>query len=279
MIENKINLPRPRVGIVGPFSGPRAGYGHLLQEQVQQIGLSEYVDIIWENDKADPICSAQAAHALIKQNLLAVVGHFNSDSALAASEIYRVAGIPLLLPASTALTLSELPLTYRICPNDQDQAKTIIKFINKNDYKRVGVWVDGSPYSLRLKNLLESDNKFTPACPHDLTRKDVLVLLGAHHHVAQALIEFKKNGEDFTALCCDDCSIQEFSQLIGVMKNIFVATPYPDFSGCIQYAAKLIISYIKMKASENFSCWLAKEERDFLKQQYRYSYFRIKSIV
>ncbi|MDP3704518.1 MAG: ABC transporter substrate-binding protein [Legionellaceae bacterium] len=266
---HRINIPcNLQVGVVGPFSGPRACYGDLLKQEVLSTGLQQYVDILWEDDAADPIIAGKIAHSLVKKGVFTVLGHFNSACARTAGSIYSSAAIPLLLPASTAIDLTECLRTFRLCPNDQDQIQSIMNFVSSHSFEHVAIWTDGSAYGLRLRDLIESQMQQTWLDPADLKNNSLLILLGAHHHVADFLLNLMPTSYNITALCCDDCSIEAFHHLVKDIPNIWVVTPSPDFRGCVRSAAELIISYVTMKTDIPFEHWLSRPDGPFLMQQH-----------
>jgi branched-chain amino acid transport system substrate-binding protein len=107
-----------RIGFVAPLSGDDANYGHDLQNGVQ-LALDEanaqglkigdqpaHFELVPLDDQGDPRLGMQAAAQFANLGVSAVVGHFNSGTAIPASRIYESAGIPMIDPAATNPTLT-----------------------------------------------------------------------------------------------------------------------------------------------------------------------------
>ncbi|MDR3100011.1 MAG: branched-chain amino acid ABC transporter substrate-binding protein [Paraburkholderia sp.] len=125
-----------RIGFVAALSGEYADYGHDLQNGVQlaiddanaqgvKIGdQTARFELVSLDDRADPRLGMQAATRLANQNVAAVVGHFNSGTAIPASRIYESAGIPMIAPAATNpfLTAQGFANTFTVISNDAQNA-------------------------------------------------------------------------------------------------------------------------------------------------------------
>jgi branched-chain amino acid transport system substrate-binding protein len=125
-----------RIGFVAPLSGEYADYGHDLQNGVQ-LALDEantqgvkigdqtaHFELVAIDDRADPRLGVQAAARLANQGVAAVVGHFNSGTAIPASRIYESAGIPMIDPAATnpVITAQGFANTFTVISNDAQNA-------------------------------------------------------------------------------------------------------------------------------------------------------------
>jgi branched-chain amino acid transport system substrate-binding protein len=266
-----------KIGVVGPFTGPRSAYGDLLKQIINQSSLPDYVDILWGDDQGQKLAGEQVAKEFSHQSPLAVLGHFNSDSAYAAAKIYSLHHIPLLLPASTSLLLSELPYVYRICAHDQLQVDALVNFLSAYRKRRFYIWTDESAYSQRLKALLtqRDTGPWFQGPASAMTEDDIVILLGAHHAIAKYLIPLKQSLPTIMALCCDDCAIPEFYLWMKEFKNIWIATPHPGFADCIQTAADLVLGYLQSKSQSSLNDWLNKNSLGFLNGQSRHSYFKL----
>lgn len=125
-----------RIGFVAPLSGENANYGRDLQNGVQ-LALEEanaqglkigeqpaHFELVAIDDEGDPRLGVQAAAQLANQGVSAVVGHFNSGTAIPASRIYETAGIPMIDPAATnpALTSQGFANVFMVISNDAQNA-------------------------------------------------------------------------------------------------------------------------------------------------------------
>lgn len=271
----KFNFKKIRVGVVGPLTGPRACYGEMLLETIKNTSLNSYAEIIPGDDQADPECAKQIAKSLVEQNVLAVIGHFNSMSAQTASPIYSASNIPLLLPASTLQELTKMPCTFRLCANDMDQIKAIVSFISTLSYQNISIWVDNSTYSIRLKNLLLQHAPQLPWTKNTNKENDVLILLGTHHHIIDYLLTHRDQLSHVVKICCDDCSIQAFIDSVNSIPNVWIATPNPDFSHCVKKAADCISLYLQQSSHDPLPYWLENKSGLFLNRENASASFKI----
>ncbi|MFC4705243.1 branched-chain amino acid ABC transporter substrate-binding protein [Paraburkholderia caffeinitolerans] len=121
-----------RIGFAAPLSGDYADYGRDLQKGAQlaiddanaqgvKIGdQTAHFELVSVDDRADPRGGVHAAARLANENVVAVVGHFNSGAAIAASRIYESAGIPMIAPTATNPTLTSQGFanTFTVIAND-----------------------------------------------------------------------------------------------------------------------------------------------------------------
>lgn len=125
-----------RIGFVAPLSGDYANYGRDLQNGVQ-LALDEanaqglkigdqtaHFELVALDDRADPRVGVQSAAQLTNQGVAAVIGHFNSGTAIPASRIYESAGIPMIDPAATnpVITAQGFANTFTVISNDAQNA-------------------------------------------------------------------------------------------------------------------------------------------------------------
>jgi glycine/D-amino acid oxidase-like deaminating enzyme len=154
-----------RVGVVGPFTGPRAAWGRLLRDAVEAV---PFAPIRWEfyDDEGDAaVALARAKEIASGEGFRAVIGHFNSAGAQAALPLYRAAGIPVIFPLATAPGLLDGAdgWALRTCPDDAAQAAAIAQAVLRQGFTRVAVMHDRSGYGRALATLLQR------VAPPDLT--------------------------------------------------------------------------------------------------------------
>lgn len=221
------------IGVVGPFSGPRSCYGDLLANTVLKSDYAPYFEYIFKDDQADPRVSKIIAKELIEANVQGVIGHFNSKSAVAAAEIYP-SSIPVALPASTALELCKFSNIYRCCATDLQQAQHLIKFKTEIKHKKCYIWHDNSAYALSIYQYLPQDIDILDIT-HKLSDQDLVILLGSHYNVANLISMLNYSGK-ITAICSDDCSIDEFKKLTFKFSDIkkYIVQPSPSFTEGIE---------------------------------------------
>ncbi len=221
------------IGVAGPFSGPRAAYGDILKHAVELSSGSFRLQ--YEDDCAQVSQARAAAERLVQAGVDAVVGHFNSDCARVAGPIYQAAGIPFLMPASTASGLISETGGYRICAPDDAQVETLAIWLQRRQLQMGEIWSDGSPYADRLQKMIQL------RCPMvgPGQQSQVCALLGAHHHVAA---ELQRRGRlDEVVFVPDDCAIPEFVELAAdVNARVLCAVATPDFETCVTLAMALL---------------------------------------
>ena len=97
-----------RIGVVAPLSGPSAPLGRSIRDGVElfaaQVNREGGIGgvplrVVAVDDGNDPDTARKAAEQVIAANVVGVVGHWSGETAAAAAETYRAAGVPALTPA------------------------------------------------------------------------------------------------------------------------------------------------------------------------------------
>jgi branched-chain amino acid transport system substrate-binding protein len=121
-----------KIGHVGPISGSQASYGKdnengarmavddLNAKGVVIGGKKVKLELVAEDDGADPKQGAAVAQKLCDAKVAGVVGHLNSGTTIPASKIYNDCGIAMVTPSATnpALTKPGYKTTFRMLAND-----------------------------------------------------------------------------------------------------------------------------------------------------------------
>ena len=125
----------------------------LLADQINETGGlldGRSIEIVVEDDRGDPDEARRVAERLVEQDVVAVVGGYNSDATEAAAEVYDEAGLLQITPSATATRLTEKGYErfFRVCFLDDRQGLFAADFIvNTLGYGRVALVHDGSAYS------------------------------------------------------------------------------------------------------------------------------------
>ncbi len=131
-----------KIGHVGPISGP---IGHLGKdnENGARLAIEELnakgvtiggkkikLELVAEDDGADPKQGTAVAQKLVDQKVAGVVGHLNSGTSIPASKIYSDAGIPQITPSSTnpKLTRQGFKTTFRVVADDVHLGGTLGRY-------------------------------------------------------------------------------------------------------------------------------------------------------
>src|SRR5215470_16659921 len=121
-----------KIGHVGPVSGAQAHYGKdnengarmaiedLNAKGVTIGGKKVKLELVAEDDAADPKQGTAAAQKLCDAKVNGVVGHLNSGTTIPASKVYNDCGIPHITPSATnpKLTQNGYKTTFRLLAND-----------------------------------------------------------------------------------------------------------------------------------------------------------------
>lgn len=121
-----------KIGHVAPMSGGQAHYGKdnengarmavedLNAKGVVVGGKKVKLELVAEDDAADPKQGTAVATKLCDAKVQGVVGHLNSGTTIPASKVYNDCGLPMITGAATnpKLTQQGFKNVYRIIAND-----------------------------------------------------------------------------------------------------------------------------------------------------------------
>src|SRR5215210_1283131 len=144
----KTEAPKPietaavKIGSASPLTGPQAHIGIDIRNGVQlaiedanaagiEIGGRKIkLELVPEDDEANPTKATTVAQKLVDSKVVAVVGHFNSGASIPASKIYSDAGVPQISPSSTnpKYTQQGFKTTFRVFAHDDQQGPVDGKF-------------------------------------------------------------------------------------------------------------------------------------------------------
>jgi branched-chain amino acid transport system substrate-binding protein len=131
-----------KIGHVGPTSGAIAHLGkdnengaRLAIEELNAAGVmidgkKVTLELIAEDDAADPKQGTAVAQKLVDSKVSGVVGHLNSGTTIPASKIYSDAGIPQVSPSATnpKYTRQGFKTTFRVVADDTQLGGTLGKY-------------------------------------------------------------------------------------------------------------------------------------------------------
>lgn len=133
------------IGSVAPTTGSDAHMGkdnengvRLAIEELNAKGVTiggkkVKLQLMAEDDGADPRQATNAATKLVDAHASAVIGHLNSGTTIPASRIYANAGIPQLSPSATnpKYTQQNFKTTFRLVANDAKLGGTLGQYAVK----------------------------------------------------------------------------------------------------------------------------------------------------
>ncbi len=150
-----------KIGHVGPVSGPQAHYGkdnengaRMAVEELNAKGVTiggkkVKIELLAEDDAADPKQGAAVAAKLCDAKVAGVVGHLNSGTTFPASKIYNDCSIPHITPSSTMpkITQQGFNTTFRILANDNALGAGLALYAAESlKLKKIAVIDDRSAY-------------------------------------------------------------------------------------------------------------------------------------
>jgi branched-chain amino acid transport system substrate-binding protein len=150
-----------KIGHVAPISGASAHLGKdnenaarmaiddLNAKGVTINGQKVTLQLISEDDGADPKQGTAVAQKLVDAHVNGVVGHLNSGTTVPASKIYNDAGIVQISPATTApaYTRQRFPGAFRTVASDAKLGSTLSKYaIETLKVKNIAVIDDRTTY-------------------------------------------------------------------------------------------------------------------------------------
>ena len=150
-----------KIGHVAPMSGAQAHYGKdnengarmavddLNAKGVMIGGKKVRLELVAEDDAADPKQGTAAAQKLCDAKVNGVVGHLNSGTTIPGSSVYNQCGIPHITPSATnpKLTQQGYKTTFRMLANDNALGAGLALHAAKNlNLKRIAIIDDRSAY-------------------------------------------------------------------------------------------------------------------------------------
>ena len=124
-----------KIGVVVPLSSELRGDAEAVTKGVelaiqQAQDLPVKVEMVVKDDRADPKAAIRAAEQLAQDpTVVAVVGHYNSSTTLAAAPVYNREKLVAISPSATSPIISQAgPYLYRVVPSDAFQGQALARF-------------------------------------------------------------------------------------------------------------------------------------------------------
>lgn len=159
-----------KIGHVAPISGAQATYGRdnengalmavddLNAAGVVIAGKKVKLQLVAEDDAADPKQGAAVAQKLCDAKVNGVVGHLNSGTTIPASKIYHDCGIPMVTPSATNpnLTKPGYKTTFRLLANDNSLGAGLAFYAADTlKLKRIAVIDDRTAYGQGVADIFK----------------------------------------------------------------------------------------------------------------------------
>ena len=164
-----------KIGHVAPLTGGIAHLGKDIENgarmAVDEINAAGGVkigdktlklELLGEDDKADPKEGTLAAQKLVDAGVVAVVGHLNSGTSIPASKIYADANVTQISPSATNPKLTEqgFKTTFRVVANDNQQGGVLANYAaNEMKAKTIAIIDDRTAYGQGLADVVEKVSK------------------------------------------------------------------------------------------------------------------------
>lgn len=159
-----------KIGHVAPLTGPQAHLGkdnenaarmaidELNAKGLEIGGAKIKLELVPEDDQADPKQGTIVAQKLVDAKVNGVVGHLNSGTTIPASKLYFDAGIPQISGSATnpKYTQQGFATAFRVMANDVQQGKVLGEYAAKQMAgKTVAIIDDRTAYGQGLADEFE----------------------------------------------------------------------------------------------------------------------------
>ena len=148
----KIGVPMPLSGTFAAtgqdsLNGVKLAVAEINKEGFKIKGKPVSIEIMAMDDRSDPATAEEVAKQLVEAGVVAVIGHFNSSTSIAAAPIYAEKNIAqLAISSDPKFTQLGLATTYRLNASNTLQAKAMGSFaVNQLKAAKFAVVDDGTP--------------------------------------------------------------------------------------------------------------------------------------
>lgn len=161
-----------QIGFAGPLSGSSAQMGQ-SQVQAVELALAEInargisvggrpllFKLLTQDDRGDVHTATLVANYLVRSEVVAVIGHWNTGASIPAAHIYHAAGIPQIAPGSTGrqYTQNGYADSFRIVGHDDDGGRYASAFaLQQLKARRIAVIHDDTGFGTMLANQFTQD--------------------------------------------------------------------------------------------------------------------------
>jgi branched-chain amino acid transport system substrate-binding protein len=160
--DDSRDLPPIRVAIAGDFNGPEReirlptlrGAQMLVDELNASGGVAGHpIELVVFDDKGDPKSAERIAEQIGNDpDIVAVIGHANSETSRPAAHLYRLYKVPALTSTATNPNVTLLNDWYfRLIYNDSLQAKVLAHYLRSvMEHESVAIVMEQSAYAQTL---------------------------------------------------------------------------------------------------------------------------------
>lgn len=185
------------------------------QTEVNQGGglNGNFFKVIIVNDDNSPEMASEVAKKLVNNSeVLGVIGHFGSNTTLAAAPIYEAGKLVLISPTSTSTAISNAgDFIFRTVPSDRFAGSTLARYLlnTLNLKKAVLFFNSANDYSSSLQT------EFTTAFSGDGGEVvTVFDIVKPNFNPTQALEQARQQGAEAIVLTPDSSTIEQALQVV-----------------------------------------------------------------
>lgn len=227
-------LPRVvKIGLVAPFEGRYrdVGYDAVYAARLAVRDLNADASDRWRfelvayDDRADPVLARDVARNLITDpNVVAVIGHYRSETTAAAAPLYAEAGLPLITVGTAVPPSAQV---RQLWPAPEAIAETIfmLEVMASSKLQSVDVWGDDSPLGRALRAHLSKGSER----PIDGARADLVLSALPAAETAARLAAWRADGWTGQLVGGPALASQSFVDVAGseVVEGACFWSPYP----------------------------------------------------
>jgi branched-chain amino acid transport system substrate-binding protein len=153
-----------RIAVAGPMTGDQSKQGNDLKNGVE-LAVAEWnekgglfgkkIELLVGDDQHDPKQAVAIANKFVNSGVVGVIGHWNSNASIPASEVYQRSNISMITPASTNPQVTDRGYKniFRVCGRDDQQGSVAAEFVaTQLKAKRVAILHDKTTYGQGLAN-------------------------------------------------------------------------------------------------------------------------------
>lgn len=152
------------IASANPMSGNSSEFGHMKVKAIElafdEINASGGIEgrklkLLVGDDASSPKEAHNLAEKIVADKaVIAVIGHWNSASTMAARNVYNGAGIPVITDSvNKTITDGTTPYLFRILPTDQVEAEELAAYsFYKLGLKKMAIIYVNNDYSIGMKD-------------------------------------------------------------------------------------------------------------------------------
>lgn len=253
-----------------PMTGDSAQFGQYkvkgIQLAIDQANAAGGIDgrqvrLVVEDDQGNPKDAATVAQRIVSDdNIMAVIGHWNSSATLAALPIYDKAGIPVVIDAINRKISGASRWSFRVSVTDLREAEQLAAYIvDKLGHKKIAVLYSNNDYGQGLvtafsdalaksgielvgqEAYLDGATDFTPQISNlQLAEPEILFIAGYYREGALIMQQAQRLGFDVPVVGADGFTTPELIKFGGTAVEgvIFPGFYFPDaelFPGSLEF--------------------------------------------